>query len=209
MIDTQEPALEAPSMMRTLTRATALLIVFLLLTGVVYPLVVTGLAQALFPTKASGSIVEFDGAAIGSSLIGQEFFGQPGYLWGRPSAAGDGYDASQSSGSNLGPTNAALIDDITERLALIQAAHPERAGQRVPVDLVTASASGLDPHISPAAAEYQTPRIAHERGIPEAVVRDAIARHTSGRTLGILGEARVNVLLVNLDLDALGSAQGR
>lgn len=189
------------SILRTLRTAGLMLLVLTLLTGLIYPLVVTGLAQVFFNEQANGSMLERDGQTIGSELIGQDFFGQTGYFWGRPSAAGAGYDANLSSGSNLGPTNQVLLDRIDETLAALQAAHPERAGQQVPVDLVTASGSGLDPHISPAAAEYQVPRIARERGISEDVVRDLVKDHTDGRSLGIFGEKTVNVLKLNLALD--------
>jgi K+-transporting ATPase ATPase C chain len=181
--------------------AIALLIAMTVITGVIYPLVVTVVAQVAFPSQANGSfVVTADGRTIGSSLIGQAF-SDPRYLWGRPSAAGaDGYDASGSAGSNLGPTSRVLIDRISADVDRLRAAN---GGGPVPVDLVTTSASGLDPDISPAAAEYQVARVALARGVDAGNVRAAIARHTEGPLLGFLGEPRVNVLLVNLDLDGL------
>ena len=167
--------------------------------GIVYPLGVTGLAQLLFPDKANGRLVEKNGTLIGSQLIGQAFVG-PGYFHSRPSAAGvgKGYDATASGGSNYGPTNKMLIDRVNGDVQRMQAENPSVP---VPIDLVTASGSGLDPHISPAAAEFQVPRIARERQMSEIDVRSLIARHTEGRQLGFLGEPRVSVLELNLDLD--------
>jgi potassium-transporting ATPase KdpC subunit len=181
--------------------AIALLILLTVITGVIYPIVVTVVAQVAFPSQANGSFVlTADGRTIGSSLIGQEF-SDAKYFQGRPSAAGkDGYDASGSAGSNLGPTSQALIDRISADVDRLRAAN---GGGPVPVDLVTTSASGLDPDISPAAAEYQVARVAGARGMSEADVRAAVARHTEQPLLGFLGEARVNVLLLNLDLDGL------
>jgi K+-transporting ATPase ATPase C chain len=166
---------------------------------VVYPLIVTGIAQAAFPHRANGSVIIRDGIAVGSELIGQTF-DDPKYFWGRPSAVN--YDAGSSSGSNLGPTNPDLLEIVKERADKLRAAHPDQTGP-VPVDLVTASASGLDPHISPAAAEYQVERVANARGIDPMRVRQLVQDHTSGRTLGVLGEPRVNVLRLNLALDQL------
>ncbi|MFZ0637617.1 MAG: potassium-transporting ATPase subunit KdpC [Candidatus Acidiferrales bacterium] len=166
--------------------------------GLFYPLAVTGLAKVIFPAKANGELIQRDGTVIGSRIIGQAFT-SPAYFHSRPSAAGTGYDATSSSGSNLGPTNKALIDRVNGE---VQKLHAENPAVPVPVDLVTASGSGLDPDISPAAAEFQIPRVAHERGMSEAEVRAAIARHTAGRDLGFLGDPRVNVLELNLDLDA-------
>lgn len=178
---------------------TALLmtIVLTVLLGLVYPLVVTGLAQVVFPDKANGQLIVRDGTVVGSRIIGQPF-SSAGYFRSRPSAAGDGYDAGNSSGSNLGPTSAKLVERIKSDVATVQAENPSRP---VPIDLVTTSASGLDPHITPAAAEYQVPRVARERGLAEADVRAIVAAHTEGRTFGVLGEPRVNVLELNLALD--------
>lgn len=203
---TQAPVepLTARQSLPTLLRATlGMILILAVMTGIMYPLAITGVAQVVFPKQANGSMIERDGSAVGSALIGQEVFGVPGYLWGRPSAAGDGYDANASGGSNLSPRNRELLDRIVERVRAIHAAHPEQGDAPIPVDLVTASASGLDPHISPAAAEYQVSRIARERGISEEAVRDIIAAHTSGRALFVFGESRVNVLQVNVALDEL------
>ncbi len=173
-----------------------------LLTGIAYPLLVTGIAQATMPVKANGSLIVKDGKPVGSSLIGQSF-SDPKYFWGRPSATGPMPDnASASGGSNLGPTNPALLDTVKTRVQALRDADPGNTAP-VPVDLVTASASGLDPHISPAAAEYQLVRVARLRGIAPDAVRKLVAVHTEGRQFGILGEPRVNVLELNLALDAL------
>ena len=172
-------------------------IVTTLLLGVAYPLAVTGLAQVLFRDKANGQLIERNGQVVGSRIIGQAF-ASPGHFHGRPSAAGTGYDAANSGGSNLGPTNKKLVDAITANVA---AARKENPGAPVPIDLVTASASGLDPHISPAAVLFQVPRVARERKVSEDEVRQLVAAHTEGRQLGFLGEPRVNVLLLNLELD--------
>jgi len=175
------------------------------LLGFVYPLVVTGLAQALFPDRANGQLIYRDGRLVGSRIIGQPF-SSPGYFRSRPSAAGPaGYDAAASGGTNLGPTNAALVDAVRVR---VEAARRENPGVPVPVDLVTSSASGLDPHISPAAAAFQVPRVARERGVTEAVLRHIVAEFTTPRDLVILGEPRVNVLLLNLALDERYPAGG-
>lgn len=181
-------------------RPTLLLFLFLsLVTGVVYPLVVTGAGQLLFSRQAAGSLIVHEGKAVGSELIGQSFT-RPEYFWGRPSAAS--YDAAASSGSNLGPTNPALAELLNARAAALRAAHPDQGGP-IPVDLLTASASGLDPQVSPAAAEYQVTRVAGARGLDPQEVRAAVARHTAGRQLGLFGEPRVDVLALNLDLDSV------
>ena len=185
-------------LLRPLRPAVLLLLAMTLVTGVAYPAVVTAIAQVAFPSQANGSMIVVNGQAIGSSLIGQAF-NDPKYFSGRLSAAGkDGYDASGSAGSNLGPTSKALIDRITADVDRLRAAN---GGGPVPVDLVTTSASGLDPDISPAAADYQVARVAKARNMSESDVRAAVARHTSGQLLGFLGEPRVNVLMLNLDLD--------
>lgn len=181
--------------------ACAMLIMLTFVTGVAYPLVVTGLAQATFPFQANGSIMhDARGHAVGSALIGQPF-DNPRYFWGRPSATAPfPYNAAASSGSNLGPTNPELLKAVQQRVAALRAADPQNTAP-VPVDLVTASASGLDPHISPAAAEYQVARVARARGMSEQQVRMLVAQHTEGRQFGMLGEPRVNVLELNLALD--------
>ncbi len=182
--------------------ALTLLILLTVLTGLAYPLAVTGLAQAFFPLQANGSVIVKDGKPVGSALIGQQFTA-PKYFWGRPSAtAPQGYNGTASNGSNLGPTNPALADAAKQRIAALQAADPGNRAP-IPVDLVTASGSGLDPEISPAAAQYQLARVARARGLPPAEVQALVARHTHGRQFGVLGEPRVNVLELNLALDAL------
>jgi K+-transporting ATPase ATPase C chain len=182
------------------------LIVFLaltLLTGVVYPLVVTVVAWTLFPTAASGSLIVQDGVVRGSRLVGQPF-DDPRYFWGRPSATGPyAYNANASSGSNLGPTNPALIDAVRQRAADLREAHPGQ--ETIPIDLVTASASGLDPHISPEAAEYQVARIAAARQLPVEEVRRMVTDNTEQKTFGLLGQPRMNVLLLNLQLEKVSA----
>jgi K+-transporting ATPase ATPase C chain len=185
-------------MKRNLVISVLMTIATTVLLGIVYPLVVTGLAQLFFKDKANGQLIVQDGKVVGSRIIGQAFVG-PGYFHSRPSAAGNGYDAANSNGSQLGPTNQHLIDRVKADAANNQADNP---GQPVPVDLVTASASGLDPDISPAAAEFQVPRIARQRGVSEDQVKQLVQGHTQPRQLGLLGEPRVNVLELNLDLDA-------
>jgi potassium-transporting ATPase KdpC subunit len=186
-------------MLKNLTTAVLMTFVTTVLLGLLYPLVVTGLAQVIFPAQANGSLLRSaDGTVIGSSLIGQPF-SSPGYFRSRPSAAGtNGYDAASSGGSNLGPTNQKLIDRVHADVERLQAENP---GKPVPIDLVTTSGSGLDPHISPAAAEFQIPRVARERGVSEEELRQIVKAHTSARQLGFLGEPTVNVLELNLDLN--------
>lgn len=174
--------------------------------GIGYPLVVTGLAHVLFPKQAAGSLIySADGTLVGSHLIGQPFSG-PGYFWSRPSAAGTGYDASASGGSNYAPTNAALVTRVN---GTVQTLNPKGTNPPVPIDLATASASGLDPDISPAAAYYQVARVAAERHTSEDAVRNLVAAHVTPRQFGLLGEPRVNVLELNLDLDKLAPATAK
>jgi potassium-transporting ATPase KdpC subunit len=185
-------------MKKNLMTAIWFTLVTTVLLGVIYPLAVTGLSQLLFHDRANGQLLEKDGKVIGSRIIGQAFTG-PGYFHSRPSAAGAGYDPTSSGGSFLGPTNKALVDRVNGE---VQRLHAENPSVPVPVDLVTTSGSGLDPHISPAAAEFQIPRVAKERHVNETDLRAMVARHTEGRQFGFLGEARVNVLELNLELDA-------
>jgi len=185
-------------MKKNLITAVLMTIVTTILLGLVYPLVVTGIAQALFHDKANGQLLSKDNKLIGSKIIGQPFTG-PGYFHSRPSAAGNGYDASNSGGSNLGPTNQKLIARVKQDTATL---HAENPNLPVPVDLVTTSASGLDPDITPAGAQFQIPRVARERGTTEENVGKLVAQFTQGRQLGFLGEPRVNVLQLNLALDS-------
>ena len=166
--------------------------------GILYPLAITGLARVLFPERANGQLIERNGKVVGSRIIGQAFSG-PGYFHSRPSSAGTGYDATSSGGSNLAPTNKTLIERVKADVQKLQAENPAVA---IPVDLVTSSGSGLDPEISPAAAEFQVPRVSRSRGMTQEDVRALVKKHTTGRDLGFLGEPRVNVLELNLDLDA-------
>ena len=176
------------------------LAVLTVVTGIIYPLIVTGIAQTLFPSQANGSLIVKDGKPVGSALIGQPF-DDPKYFWGRPSATSPfAYNAGASSGSNLSPTNPDLVKAVQGRVEALRAADPGNTAP-VPVDLVTASGSGLDPDISGAAALYQAPRVARARGLDPERVRELVARHTQGRSLGVLGEPRVNVLALNLALD--------
>jgi len=183
---------------RNLVVAILMTVVTTVILGIIYPLAITAIAQVAFPVQANGQLIERGGKVVGAKLIGQGF-SSPGYFRSRPSAAGTGYDAANSAGSNLGPTNKKLIDAVK---ANVDAARKENPSAPVPIDLVTTSASGFDPHISPAAAEFQVPRVARERGVPESEVRRVVAANTAGRQLGFFGEAGVNVLELNLALDA-------
>jgi K+-transporting ATPase ATPase C chain len=185
--------------MKTIREAVLVFVVLSLVTGVAYPLLITVIGQVAFPYKANGSLIEREGKLIGSELIGQNFTDAK-YFWSRPSAAG--YNAGASTGSNLGPTNPAQFDSVKQRLADMQSAHGAEA--KIPIDMVTASASGLDPHISPAAAALQVNRVATARKLSADQVRELVGEHTEGRTLGVLGEPRVNVLKLNLALNELG-----
>lgn len=182
-----------------------LLAVFTLMTGIVYPLAMTLVGHVCFPARAGGSIVRIDGRTVGSALIGQSFTG-PRYFWGRPSAASPPYNAAASTGSNLGPANPALFDSIGVRIERLRLADPDNEAP-VPVDLVTASGSGLDPHLSPAAAYFQVGRVARARGVDPATIRDLVRAYVEPRQFGLLGEPRVNVLALNLALDGFGETR--
>ena len=184
-------------MKKNLLTAILMTLATTILLGVIYPLVLTGIAHVIFLKQANGQLIQKDGKIVGSAIIGQAFTG-PGYFHPRPSAAGNGYDAANSNGSQFGPTNHQLIDRVKADVAALQAENP---GVAVPIDLVTTSGSGLDPHISPAAAAFQVPRVAKERGISREELQGLVAKHTAGRQLGFLGEPRVNVLELNLELD--------
>ena len=187
-------------MLKQIKQAFLLFIVLSILTGIIYPLAITGIAQFVFSRQANGSLIYRDGEPVASALIGQPFT-DPKYFWRRPSATSPmPYNAESSNGSNLGPTNFDLVKAVQERIAVLRKAAPDNDAP-IPIDLITSSASGLDPHISPAAAEYQVKRVAKARGLDVAAVRQLVARHTEGRTLGLLGEPRVNVVELNLDLD--------
>jgi K+-transporting ATPase ATPase C chain len=196
-------------MLAQLRAAIVSLLALTVITGFAYPLLVTGIAQAAFPHQANGSIIEKDGKAVGSSLVGQPF-DDPRYFWGRISATADSngkalaYNGAASTGSNLGPTNPALVDEVKGRIDALHAVDPGNS-QPIPIDLVTSSGSGLDPDVSPAAAAYQVPRVARARGLDEASVRQLVQAHTEDRQLGFLGEPRVNVLELNFALDAAAS----
>jgi K+-transporting ATPase ATPase C chain len=194
-------------MLNDLRRGAVALAAFTVLVGLAYPLLVFGIGQAAFGHRADGSLVRgADGRVVGSSLIGQAM-DAPGYFWGRPSAAGDGYDASASGASNLGPTSRALADAVQERIDTLLAANPGKTVADIPAELVTASGSGLDPDISPAAARFQVDRVAAARRLDPEQVRELVREHTQGRALGFLGEPRVNVLQLNLALDAVAAAR--
>jgi K+-transporting ATPase ATPase C chain len=188
-------------MFALLRQALLIFLALTVVTGVAYPLLITGLAQVVFPHQANGSLIERDAIVVGSELIGQQF-DDPKYFWGRPSATSPAYNGAASTGSNYGPTNPAQLDAVKARVENLRSAHPEQKGP-IPVDLVTASGSGLDPHISPAAADYQIARVAKARNLDAQAVRKLVVDHTAGRQLGLLGEPRVNVLELNLALDEL------
>lgn len=202
MSSTPNPASSGADSQALMRPAITLFVVLSLVTGLLYPLIVTGIARFAFPGQAAGSLIVRDGQIVGSTLIGQSF-ADPKHFWSRPSATGPmSNNAAASGGSNLGPTNPALIEAVTARIEALRAVDPGNTTP-VPVDLVTASASGLDPHVSRAAADYQIARVARVRGLAETQVRELVDRHTEGAWLGLFGEPRVNVLMLNLALDAL------
>lgn len=204
-MQTPTPPTEPQGLLRP---ALTVFVVLSIITGLAYPLLTTGVARVLFPHQAAGSLIERDGTVVGSELIGQAF-SSPGYFWSRPSATAPmAYNGGASGGSNLGPTNPALARAVQERIAALHAADPGNPAQ-IPVDLVTASGSGLDPHISTAAAEYQVRRVARVRGLPEAEVRKLVRAYTDRPWLGLIGDPAVNVLPLNLALDAFKPGAGR